>query len=540
MKRFSLLLALILASTSSLAKPISVDDGIQAKPRATKPTVQSGKRALYFDSISSTWQSTDGTTNTAIGSSYTAPNCLYFPPSSPTHVDFGSVYTPATQFGQSFFEGWLRWDSGQYFLSDGYGGAHAWLFGVDPVTRLLTGNFYDNSANHSFGSEDQVVSGEWFHFAVGYNGVAIEVYINGVPSGRVAYTGQRWSGSAGSAGWYVGGSDHQNFYGCVASMRLFEGYCPTTRAAFRPNRYFGTKFGLVDAYSAIKWLADFTKPASIIADLGFVGVGYGNHPGRLTNAAPIDSTTLPLYKEPIPYWIYDPNSPVQYPSAPQSQWGAATLTPPATPAGARFFDSFSRADQTFATEVGSFVGLGTGEGTGTLGALSWNDPNGYFGIFKGRVFLRTLAQRPWAWVENGLSDMDVSVDRRNGSTGDVGLVLRFVDASNYTKVWYHNAIPSGNGGDNHIRVSAVEGGVVTADVVNAVPTASFVTLRAKVKTVGGVSTYTVYTDGNQIGTGTNEANATGTKAGIYTEWYTSASYANAHGRMDNFTIYATP
>lgn len=466
---------------------------------------------------------------------YTPPNCLYFPTiaeGGPTHVDFGSVYAANTQFGQFFFEAWLRWDSGQYFVSDGYGGGHALLIGVTPGTGTVAGNFWDSGSIQSFASEDVVVPGEWFHAAVGYNGVAIEVYINGVPCGRKAYTGQRWSSIAN---WYVGGSDHQNFYGAIATMRLFEGYCPTTRASFRPDRFVGTKFGLIDAYGSIKWMADFTKPATIIADHGVTG----GHPGRLCNATTIDSTGLPLYADPVPYWIYDPNCPVQTPSPDPSLWGAAALTPPSTPANARFFDSFSRADQTRATPAADYVGLGTGEATGTLGALTWTDPGSYFGIFKGRVFIVNLAQRVLAYVENGLADMDVSVDR-NGAVGDVGLVLRLVNSTNYVKVWYHNSIPLGNGGDNHIRVSVVVNGVVTADVVNAVPTASFTTLRCKVKTVLGVSTYSVYTNGNLIGTGTDETHLTATKCGIYTEWYTSSTYANAHGRMDNFTIYATP
>lgn len=477
---------------------------------------------------------------------YHPPNCLQFPVGEQTHVDCGNVYLQATQYGQFWIELWLAFDGGTYAISEGYGGSHAVLLGRDPVTRKVTGNFNATSNASSavqFGSVDTIEDGEWVSLALGWNGSFVEVRINGVPSGRVAHSGQRWSSVNGTC-WYVGGSDHQNFEGRMASARLMEGYCPTSRFAHRPDRFLGTRFLSVDAFGSIKWMADFTRPAAIIPDLGCAATGSGNHPGRLCNAALIDPTSAPLYTEPLPYWVYDPTCPVQYPSPLTTEWGGPTLTPSAPPSGARIYDGFSRADQTRATEAANFVGLGSTE-SGSLGAKAWSSAT-QWGVFKGRaIWLGTAnANKAIAVVDNEVADMDVSVLRvpHGGggyATGDVGIVLRYVDDSNYVKCFLYRSI---YGGDDKIYVSAIVAGVGTEYIGAATPSsASFGVLRCKAKTSAGVTTWTVYTDDVQVGQVVGgEAHASATKCGLLLEWLSTPSNAHGHARFDDFTVYATP
>lgn len=474
-------------------------------------------------------------------------NCLEFPSTENTQVDFGSVYTLNTQYTQFLWEIWVKWESGTYFLSEGYGGAHALLVGIDGITLKITGNFATAAGGASsvtFGGFENINPGEWHNIAIGWNLSFIEVRIDGVPSGRVAHSGQRWSANVGG-GWYVGGSDHLNFSGRIAVSRLMEGLCPITKFAHRPDRFLGSKFQLLDMFGYIKWMADFTKPCSVIPDLGTAGVGTGNHNGRLCNADVIDATQLPLYTQPIPYWVHDAQCPVQYPSPDEARWGYTVPTPAAVPSGARIFDSFGRANQTRAVEAANFVGIGSTEG-GSLGPLPWASAT-QWGIFKGRAIWLGLSatNRAICTVDNGVADMDVSVLRVPQSTayatGDCGLVLRYVDDSNFVRAFLYRSIYAG--GDDKIYVVAIVAGAVAATYISAaVPSsAGFGTMRVRAKTVAGVTTWTLFTDGVQIAqTVGGEHHVTATKCGMLLEWLATPSDAHGHARFDDFTVYETP
>ena len=484
--------------------------------------------------------------------SYNPPNCLKFPSSAeggPTHVDHGAIFTAGAALGDFWFECWVAWDSGQYVISEGPGGDHAILYGWG-VTGKPSGNFWDNVSGVLFGGDDTVAPGEWHHLAVGWKktGVApkswIECYINGVPCGLVSYSGLRYAGDGTVT--YIGGSDHSNYYGKIAALRLVEGYCPTQKYSFRPDRFFGPRFGNDNLYdgTAVILQADYTKPQSIIADIK--PATGGRKPGRLANANVIDGLGLPLFEAPTPYWVYDPKCPVTPGTPPlTTEWGATVLTPTTPPVGCRIFDSFrSRGDQTRCTEADNFVGIGSTEG-GSLGPLVWQAPDAW-GCFRGNAIWLGLSgvTSTKVWVENGVADMDVSVTRRpqgggGWATGDVGLVLRLVDASNYVYCVYY---PSYLGGDGKIYLVTVVAGVVTTTIVSAATpsSATFGTLRCKVKTVTGVSTWTIYTDGVQVGTGTDETFVSATKVGMIYQYFGTSANANGHGRMTNFTVAATP
>ena len=105
----------------------------------------------------------------------------------------------------------------RYMLSDGYGGAHALLFGFSYPTfqtpnYVLSGNVWTGSSTFSFASDEGPTPGEWGHFAVGWDGQNIITYYDGVPVGKQAFTGPRISTGTynGSTMLLMGGSTHQN------------------------------------------------------------------------------------------------------------------------------------------------------------------------------------------------------------------------------------------------------------------------------------------------------------------------------------------
>src|SRR2546423_11782778 len=110
--------------------------------------------------------------------------------------------------------------SGGYMISDGYGGAHAILFGFgfldgsEPNHYQLSGNTWDGTLV-SFASDEGPQPGEWGHYAVGWDGAYLITYFDGVPVGRNKFGGVRVTGDSlnGAGELLIGGSDHSNFQG---------------------------------------------------------------------------------------------------------------------------------------------------------------------------------------------------------------------------------------------------------------------------------------------------------------------------------------
>lgn len=187
--------------------------------------------------------------------SYVMPYVLEFD-GSPQTVDYGDFWPPDTDLGKFFWEFWAMPGANadaRYLLTDGYGGAHALLFGffrvVDPVRYSLYGNIYDGTNITTFASDDGPAAGEWGHFAVGWDGRYVITYLNGVPVGRTAFAGPRRTPGPASGGGrlLIGGSDHNNLIGRIAEVRGYEGIDPLqdssgdgrTTAAFAPETLFG-------------------------------------------------------------------------------------------------------------------------------------------------------------------------------------------------------------------------------------------------------------------------------------------------------------
>ncbi len=424
----SICIALMLCITSlALASPQRADDGVFMRPRSVKPRVPSpGIKAVYMTQDNKL-AITDNVGT--YGTIEPSPNCVVLPVGTPTHIDHGAVWAPTTNYNTGFgYWAWVKWLSGEYVLSEGTGGGHAILLGYD-INGNVSGNTWDGTTPVSFGGDDPVAPGQWHQIGVAWSQAAqiIMTYINGVPVGKVAWNpANRKSSSTGYL--YVGGSDHNNFYGSIATVMGLEGLWPYqahltgVRQAVRADRFMGGKIQGVALDSAISILADYSQPGSYVHTQGLGGV---SHPGRFVNATSIDTGggAQPRYAEPIPTRVYDAACPVQYPSPAQSTWGQVVPTAPATPANARVFDSFSRYDQDLTTEATGFVGLGSTE-TGSLGAKAWQNTNGVWGIHNGRAFyMGGDASYAPTWVENGVADMDVSVTRRKGTWGMATLGL---------------------------------------------------------------------------------------------------------------------
>lgn len=465
----------------------------------------------------------------------------------PMNVDYSITFNTYTFFwppnidlGRFFWELWaMPGDNaaGTYMISDGYGGAHALLFGVgnlgssEPGRYQLIGNVWNGGALTSFHSDEGPAPGEWGHFAAGWDGQYVVLYFNGVPVGRQKWAGPRRSpGPAGGGGrLYVGGSNHSNFVGRIAQLRGYEDSNPREESSvystFRPETVFSAGGNLMSWYF---------RPGQYMADLsrGYLGLP---HSGGVRGWAPAHDI-YPCYTCPKPTFVVDPTAPnfadPEHPGTPP----APVATPAPAPTDALVFDSFSRPNSTYA--LGGMGGLGSTEGV-TKSARSWrtnvegNDPKP-FGILNGRAVLLADA-RALAWVEvgNGFDDFDVSVARRNGaheSGRDTGLSFRVVDSNNYFFAY------TSEGADPSIRLLTVgyysDGQRTT--LATGLPTpVNWTTLRVKTNVAGLLE---VYAENALVYSTQDPLMSTATGAGLYNNG-PGLALAN---RWDNFTIFATP
>jgi hypothetical protein len=176
---------------------------------------------------------------------------------SPQTVDYGTFWETGVDLGKFFWEFWAMPGpnaGATYMLSDGYGGAHALLFGFaefDPVRYSLFGDIFDGEQLTFFASDDGPTPGEWGHYAVGWDGHYIVTYYNGVPVGKAAFAGPRRTPGIGGGGGrlLIGGSDHNNLIGRIAQVRGYEGVDHLqelygnsgTTSAFAPEPLFGVR-----------------------------------------------------------------------------------------------------------------------------------------------------------------------------------------------------------------------------------------------------------------------------------------------------------
>ena len=479
------------------------------------------------------------------------------PPYSPSHVlefdgtpmtvEFGTFWDYSRDLGHFFWEFWAMPDqktSGGYLVSDGYGGAHAILFGFQYLSReelnhyQLGGNVFDGEKLIWFLSDEGPEPFEWGHYAVGWDGRDIICYFDGVPVGRMRFEGPRRTPGpgGGSTRLFVGGSTHSNFSGRMAQVRAYEERNPRAgdgsdamlpTATFTPETVFSRE-GNLAAY--------FFRPGDPISDLSSGQEGRP-HTGlrrstRNVVAHPCDGPC------PVPQFVVDPTAPdFSNPDNPGTLSAPPQEAPPPAPAGALVFDSFTRANSTYI--LGGRGGLGSTEG-GTLSPLAWRTNADAqlrqpFGILNGRGVLLANGASV-AWVEGGAAasaGLDVSVSRRPRPAGtgqNTGLSFRVLDGSNFFFAYTSEGTEQSD--PKRLTVGYYLNGARTDLVADSVlPSIEWTTLRVLTHADGRLD---VFLDSTPVFSATSAQLSDATGAGLYN----NAPGLALTNRWDNFTIFA--
>jgi len=481
------------------------------------------------------------------------------------HVNFGGFWKSGQVLGNSML--WEAWVSavsaiGGYWLSDGYGGAHALLWGP------AGGNIWTGAGAVGYGYADETIpDGQIYHVAVGLgtnhiNETLLVTYINGIPCSSIVFTGTRTAptGGGGTLTLFMAGSDHSQFEGVLYMVRGYDlkhpGGANNVERAFTPERSFiDNNVGWsIDPADHTDFLVDYTKPARIINDLsqGYHGGDPAGprirHPGGLFATSPspgyqygrsIRPTTYP-----VPSWITPTSHPFGLISAPSAALPLRALTPAAVPAGAIVFDSFSREDQTFAYQ--SAPTLGSTEG-GSAGVAAWvtalvgadiSNCGYQWGILGGRAcFLDGFGPRAIAYPNvNVPANMDVSYRRTagGGQNGGCGLAFRIVDKDNFMySEFLYNAVQGGI-----VAVYKVVAGVCTYLLQANTGKGTWIVYRV----VADGTAITVYGDATLLLSVTDATHQTATKAGIYfpAAGFNQGNSSHTLNRYDDFLIKAAP
>jgi hypothetical protein len=454
---------------------------------------------------------------------------------TPKTVDYSFFWPPDTNVGPFFWEFWAMPGNdsyARYMLSDGYGGAHALLFGFNygpPGHYTLMGNIWNGTEPFYFNSDDGPSPGEWGHFAVGWDGQNIITYYDGVPVGKQPFTGPRVSTGLynGATMLLIGGSNHQNFIGRIAQVRGYEENNPranSPESSFVPQTIFSSD-GQVLSY--------YFRPASIVADLSF-GYNGVHHDGW-----PRGMLLFYFYGCdgcPTPQFVLDPTAPDF--ASPNNPGQTNTLidAPPPAPGGARLFDSFSRNNSTHI--LNSKGGLGDTEtGAGTWRTNIDSSQPQPFGILSGRaVLLGDSTALAWVPVATTTGNLDVRVDRARGNFGsgaNTGMCFRVTDKNNFFFAFTSDD-QSNLSGPKKLTVGYYQAGLrnLLADGIT-LPSQNWTTLRAVTTHTGGIS---IYVDNALLYSTTNSFNADAGGAGLFNH----GPGMSLQNRWDNFTVFEVP
>src|SRR5438876_2119778 len=447
---------------------------------------------------------------------------------TPMTVDHGPFWPGHIDLGPFFWEFWAMPDENsdtRYILSDGYGGAHALLFGFirgsEPGRYNLFGNIWKGDSLVYFNSDTGPAPGEWGHFAVGWDGKNILTYFNGVPVGKVAFKGPRQTlgPGDGSGRLLIGGSDHQNVVGRIAQVRGYEDTNPRAVApesAFTPETLFS-----VDG----DFLSYYLRSSSTIADLSRAGRLGVSHPGTLRGVALGFPTSCPTC--PVPKFVVDPKAPNFANPASPGQISAPVGSAPPVPEGARVFDSFSRQNSTYI--LGGIGGLGSTEG-GALGPVAWQSSPTIqgrkpFGILNARAVPLTN-NFSIAWVQPASNSASLGQsDLQNATYGsgvDTSVAFRVQDADNFWFVYTHDS-------GTKLSLGYYQAGIRTDVASYNMPTA-WTTLKVSTRPAdGGISIVANLFD---IASLTNPTMKSNQGCGIFN----NGAGLGLSNRWDNFTI----
>lgn len=482
------------------------------------------------------------------GSGGGAPSLAYvlrFPgPPAQSHVDCGSGFWSATSGTAT---GIFLWDAifrptgtaNGYFVTDGYGGAHLLLWGLDGTPGYVTGNINTSGGNSTFGGNYLVARGEWCHHAVGTASFVgtygnVFTYINGVPDGVCQLIGTRQTGGP-TGNLYIGGSDHINLAMDAAYVRAFDfGVNQFSGAPTLP--FFPQRSTPVTGSPHL--LIKFNDPGNLtdLSPTGTINAAglQATHSGSLGDSTPggaiQDGTPMGLaYQGPNPpFWVVDANSPFDRPLGVGSFATGEVILAPLTPPGScKVFDSFGRRNQTYWTDTAP--SLGSTE-AGSLGVLTWSQ--GYtgdaptsggampsaVGILQSQACLLGI-QLGSAWVDTGSATQDVRVQGPTlGSfnPGCTGLTLRQQDKDNYIAAFYQPNSWSNYAGGGTIIVFVVTAGATGSESFYTVPSNQIGWIRATAS--GTTITFFASADGvtwgTELGHQTVSSFSSATKAGM--------------------------
>lgn len=470
--------------------------------------------------------------------SVTSPTFVLEFDGTPMSVDYGVFWPQDTNLGKFFWEFWAMPGNdsyARYMLSDGYGGAHALLFGFNygPRGYNLMGNIWDGSKTVYFSSDEGPSPGEWGHYAVGWDGKNIITYYDGVPVGKQPFLGPRVSTGVynGSTMLLIGGSTHQNFNGRIAQVHGYEENNPRERSPespFAPQTVFSEDGQLLSYYF---------RPAERVADLsnGYNGV---EHIGWLRGM-------LGFYFDyscpgcPIPRFVIDPTAPDFLNPSQSPQIKTLVTSPPPTPGGARVFDSFSRDNSTYI--LGGRGGLGTTE-SGTAGTKTWQTNQDVaqpqpFGILGGRAVL-LMDDAAVAWISTGAitGNLDIRVDRTSGAFGsglNTGLCFRVTDKNNFFFA-YTSDDETDASKPRKLSLGYYQSGIKTVLASGiTMPSDSWRTLRVVTTQSGDI---TIYAENVPVYSTNSLVNVLAAGAGLYN----NAPGMGLTDRWDNFTVRYLP
>jgi carboxypeptidase family protein/concanavalin A-like lectin/glucanase superfamily protein len=485
--------------------------------------------------------------NTSVSPSYVlefdgAPKTVDYSMTLPG-PDYNLFWPDGENFGHFFWEFWaMPGDNaaGTYMISDGYGGAHAILFGVstfggrEPGRYQLFGNIWNGKFLTPFSSDEGPAPYEWGHFAVGWDGVNIVTYFNGVPVGKTPFVGPRITpgGIQGCGRLLIGGSDHSNFRGRIAQVRGFERNNPREAddngglGTFKPQTVFAVDGNL---------LSYFFRPANDIADLSLNGQYGRQHTGLLRST--VNGVLYPCEGCPLPQFVVDPTAPdfahPNHPGTPPAPFD----TPASVPDSALIFDSFSRRNSTYA--LNGLGGLNTTEG-GTAGTRTWqtNQAPGQpqpFGILNGRAVLLANAKAiTWINVPAANTNLDIRVDRHAGVWGtglNTGISFRITDSNNYFFAYTKDNVDPSQ--PELLTVGNYLGGTRTDLATGISLPASWTTLRVVTTAAGTIN---VYADNTLLYSLTDNALTNSVGAGLYND----AAGLALTNRWDNFRVFSVP
>lgn len=421
---------------------------------------------------------------------------LVFDASKLQHINHGRFWRPDINYSHCFWEGWFKPSASLagpgYMVTDTQGGNHTILWGMQPATAgfaSITGNMHDGTTLTSFDQAETIPLGHWIHLAVGWDGVHLLCWTDGILTHVQAYApAQRKNPGGNDQTLCIGGSDHNNWPGNIAWVRAYEGYGRCTQDSdFTPELYCRPlQFPAGAGSDMPQFCVSYQTQQGLYIDTGkFEGIHHHGVPeavqatGYVTGGFIGTTLSLPTFQ----IGVIDT--------------GSFTPTPPATPSGAIIWDSFSRVNRTPNNPTNYTTGthlLGDVE----VGGVTWTAPDGTTdpggaGVLNGRCFI--VNNGPDKVVETSTQNIDVRINRLPTTFHYTGMVFRYKDGNDSYRI-----IAT----DTQITVTKREGGVETA--VGYTPSAGWTTLRA----VANGTSFNIYTGTGTEGTFTLQGSFTGT------------------------------